>query len=1071
MNELLSLFLGPRRVWGSKDIFGCVKPFDSLEFDIELSEDVSLGFRLGGTNHKGDNVKGLSYFVQPVFDFSAIETPAQRAHFTDITNASVYNVSLSGLVSIGANATYPDGDGIDLSGIVGGIVDNVFLNLGIRSTERLDILYRLNANIDIVSFSNLEFAIMFYLPEEAEHGEELFLTLYYVGSEDVLYIDLSELSKLRRKLPMLSIISDLPKLKLEDVGIRNLLSGMGDADNAAYAEYYNALGEAIALEAEDSMDMLDLIGAVISEIIIGRENNEDPAESIKVLVSSQLLTVLLQFLGMNMTAPEVNAYVKIQLYRAMGDYVQIHLGILDSGNSEIEAIELNLNLIKNLRVKVGRDVLVIGHKVEEFKNILHWAESLKVAVASEGYISLAPDGTEVYENESLNSIIERLYSGSDPTSFMGQLIKSLAIRFNLGEFSVNLGYSIRGNISISNIIKSDLEIVIYDRDAVVATNGFLTDISGEEVRYAIIIAIYLIDNEAYVDLSHFGLPKIALTDVEGTLNNIYAMQWDKNYLEATALKEQLMKEMMQEVMQSTDKTKAMAWDKHLSNTSDSKEIEYLNSIYNNNYNMLVQRIRDLKGDQQYEPNPGEREAFAKRAKSMSWDALCGDTDRRKSIYWDNYYSAINEVMDNLALRIEEIEDLLSENPTGDERMRLENELNEKRQEFAEISAEQELAYEAIRGIEELYPNIERYKKQSLAWDRLLIYLGDNVPCNKHTGETIIDYKTGKPRLTIAHPDDEIKALSWKAYGKRSEKDAAVWKDMYAAADEQTRQEMDGVYQSVLDEIYAKIVEIMPQNARNNAIANLENFWYRNFRSEYPNETDQQIRDRVRAYLELYPELREEALKNEAKSRFSNHYTYEEAQMMALHVYRSSNGANNLAPQNSREFAEILIPDRDYILNASYDNPAAVALQMWFGNQRLTINVTSDVMNNLLRIMDINLPVSIRDTYLSVNLGENFGIDLATGADVLLLEMNIGRFSFGVMDEDMHKIEVPFKSDYAEGTASGVPQAIYVKIEGSFFLKNNPTYENQNLITFTPLLQEFLTVSAFDKKELRISLKK
>ena len=94
---------------------------------------------------------------------------------------------------------------------------------------------------------------------------------------------------------------------------------------------------------------------------------------------------------------------------------------------------------------------------------------------------------------------------------------------------------------------------------------------------------------------------------------------------------------------------------------------------------------------------------------MSWDALCGDTDRRKSIYWDNYYSAINEVMDNLALRIEEIEDLLSENPTGDERMRLENELNEKRQEFAEISAEQELAYEAIRGIEELYPNIEDTK--------------------------------------------------------------------------------------------------------------------------------------------------------------------------------------------------------------------------------------------------------------------------------------------------------------------------------------------------------------------------
>ena len=62
-------------------------------------------------------------------------------------------------------------------------------------------------------------------------------------------------------------------------------------------------------------------------------------------------------------------------------------------------------------------------------------------------------------------------------------------------------------------------------------------------------------------------------------------------------------------MQSTDKTKAMAWI-NTYRTLPIQEIEYLNSIYNNNYNMLVQRIRDLKGDQQYTQSRRE-EAFAK----------------------------------------------------------------------------------------------------------------------------------------------------------------------------------------------------------------------------------------------------------------------------------------------------------------------------------------------------------------------------------------------------------------------------------------------------------------------------
>ena len=54
-----------------------------------------------------------------------------------------------------------------------------------------------------------------------------------------------------------------------------------DATNRA--EYYTSDGEQIRLEAEDSMDMMWLIGSMISGIVIGRENQEDPAEAIQIL--------------------------------------------------------------------------------------------------------------------------------------------------------------------------------------------------------------------------------------------------------------------------------------------------------------------------------------------------------------------------------------------------------------------------------------------------------------------------------------------------------------------------------------------------------------------------------------------------------------------------------------------------------------------------------------------------------------------------------------------------------------------------------------------------------------------
>ncbi|MGI6523523.1 MAG: hypothetical protein ACOX2Y_06595 [Christensenellales bacterium] len=1051
LNQLLGMLLGMElNLAGARLNLDLNNLLSSIKLDMDITEDISFGFQLGGKNYQGEDKPGIKFFTQPEFDFSAIDTPAKRSYFTDVRNISYYNIKLTGEVDLGTNATYPEGEGIDFSGILGGIVQNVFLNFGIQDTLNLKIRYELNTNLNIVNFSDIELALIFYLPEEDEYEEEKFLTLYYVGAEDILYIDLESLHLLKRKIPMLSVVSELPKLKLENVGIRNIFSNM-DATNRA--EYYTSDGEQIRLEAEDSMDMMWLIGSMISGIVIGRENQEDPAEAIQILVNSQLLTVLLQFMGMDMTAPEVSGSIKLKLYKAMGDYLQIHLGILDSGEKEIEAIYFDLNFIKNIRVQIGRGTPVPGHRAEEYMNIMHWAETLVLAVSTEGYFTLEADGDEVYENTYLNSIFDRLYAGDDISGFMPQLLKSLAIRFHLGGFSLDVGYSIKGNISISNFFQSDLAIVFYDRSTVVTQGGHLTDAYGEETMYEIFIALYLVDNQAYVDLSYFGLPRLALTDVEGTLHEIYAKQWDENYKNAMALKKQIMDEVLQDIMQNTDKTKAYEWDFHYSLVHDSAERSYLTDMYDSFEKMLVQRLKDLNLNQDYQPTQAEMLVIAERAKAMAWDELCKDDQRKKAIFWDNYYRAINEEIENIVQEINYLDSIINnENTPAEERIaatQLKNQMQSRYQDLYNEREAAEVAYDYIQGI---YPDDTVIFYKSQAWERHRTNIG--VLYNHVTGQTIIDTATGKPRMDVRRADNHIKYMSRDAYNKRYSDDAATWRDVYQNANSQTKSLMDNAYNTVYDEVVTHIVTILPQSAVDSVRERLRI----QFRQIYPDDSDEEIESRVENALE-------NALREEAEHRIGNYYENDEILMMAWYVYQSGGSLSNLAPQTNQEIAKIMMAAEDRVLNAVGD-PAAVALQMWFGGQRLSIDISSEVMNNLMGILGVNLPLSIRDSYLRIMLDENPSITLGTGADVLMFSLFIGNFSLGVNEEDLHDIEVPNIELYQDGTTNGVPEAIYVKVEGSLFFNNDPVYENENLINFTPFLQELLTVSSFVKEELR-----
>ena len=57
-------------------------------------------------------------------------------------------------------------------------------------------------------------------------------------------------------------------------------------------------------------------------------------------------------------------------------------------------------------------------------NIMHWAETLVLAVSTEGTLPGA-DGDEVYENTYLNSIFDRLYAGMTSAALCPNCLRAL----------------------------------------------------------------------------------------------------------------------------------------------------------------------------------------------------------------------------------------------------------------------------------------------------------------------------------------------------------------------------------------------------------------------------------------------------------------------------------------------------------------------------------------------------------------------------------------------------------------------------------------------------------------------
>lgn len=513
INQLLGMFVNLPGELGLPGIHISVDqkdPLHTVQVNVQLSETVNAGLRI--TN--------LGYFAEPDFlNYDICDTAEKQATFADIMFTQHYNATLAGQASIGGNKT---SGGVDLSGLIGLIADNILLNLGVSQTGGIDIKYELRANLDILNLERLEVSLVLYLPGENGAIDQDFLMVYYSGSDDTLYIDLQRVEVLKARLPALNVIGKLPALKIEDLGLAAILEGlnfdigiqspqnvfstlllgspayvMTDPYQFVADLYYNPLtlaSVALAMaegngnapeDTESGTDMsqiFDLIGGMLDKIEIDTRMN-----ALQVVLNAQLLTVLMAFLNLDIAMPEVQGGLTVNLSGSKPDgdgYIKLEFSIQDSKVNDIKAIYLEWDVLNVIRVNVGKQNVIVGEfNLSDYTDLQTFIDDLVIGVKVAGNLELTSDEAD-YENDYLNGLI-------------AGLIKGLGLKFRFGDaFGIRLSYEITGNIDINDILGSELSVVIRDKDA-----------------QKNVLGVYLIGRKLYLDLSYFGMPSIGLSDV------------------------------------------------------------------------------------------------------------------------------------------------------------------------------------------------------------------------------------------------------------------------------------------------------------------------------------------------------------------------------------------------------------------------------------------------------------------------------------------------------------------------------------------------------------------------------
>ncbi|MFA5448907.1 MAG: carboxypeptidase-like regulatory domain-containing protein [Clostridia bacterium] len=535
INSLLAMFMGEGSSVGIPGIMLSANTSDFLNTmmaKIELTDTVSA--RL--------SIDKIGYFKEPEFvNKEMIANPVDEATYIDIKNALMryYGITLSGEFEMGMNKTE---GGISFDGLMSALLGDIMLNLGITESSSTRVGYLLKAGLDFSDVSNSGMSINFYLADTGNGTDDVFLVLYYEAAEDVMYLDLSHFWRLKEAMPALKVLGDLPKLKIENVGIRDSLPtidffnsedsnaprNMALAGEGGYtittpqnlmADIFSGLfiGAGFAYNAaaeegdedEDGIDVMDILAQAISINVV------DEIKALVISLDKSVLTMLMGMMNVVAPMPELEAYLKLQLIGVgtLGEntgYLQAYFAILDSLPDEngdyLHALYVDIQLVRKIQMTISDrrpEYFIESFNPTEFVPVDIFLENLVIGLELAGGFNLKSDSPSY-----TNSYIDEMLAG---------LIEGLSLRFGLDGFEMDLGYELKANITYADImalssdeppaeLSSQLSLVLIDR--------------SENME---IFGLYILDNNIYIDLSYFGMPNIRLDNSASLIANIMGL--------------------------------------------------------------------------------------------------------------------------------------------------------------------------------------------------------------------------------------------------------------------------------------------------------------------------------------------------------------------------------------------------------------------------------------------------------------------------------------------------------------------------------------------------------------------
>ena len=575
--------------------FNQYDPINTLELSADLTDTVRFGLKLDK----------LTYLREPDWNNrEMVASESQRKNYIslgvtldesgnpELAN-SQFEFKLSGDVTFGLNETTDTG--IDLSDLIGAFVDNLLLSVGITDDMHLKLGYEVIAKINLMNLSAIELRLDI---ANLNTGDSI-LTVYYTGSTDTLWLDLKRLENLG-----IASIGELPRLRYDGLGLAPMLAdvdivgllasillegysgasnlkdgisvdtsdpnfiynsfavlnqallGIGYLSNMSGGEMnkfnpgyaFNADGDG----ASGGTDILGVIGSLLDGAVI-----DAAAGTLSVYIASNVLTTLMAMLIADFPAdanlPSVEAFLEIHLANidfndTENGLLRVVLNILDSGDPEIRAVEIELDILKQIQLTCPTDGNGTnlwasdesGYQ-QSFVAMQSFLDTLTVGLSIGGHFDLTVDEEPVYEIDSEGNVVTdaegnpvhatdedgnylyqtvQQYTNDYLNGLLSGLLPGLGLMVDTSRLNIELGFEIIVKLSLAGVIKLDGSEAADPVQTILSGSEVMIRLFDREHNNLTILALYLIDNNLYLDLNYFGIPNIGISDVSALIDDI-----------------------------------------------------------------------------------------------------------------------------------------------------------------------------------------------------------------------------------------------------------------------------------------------------------------------------------------------------------------------------------------------------------------------------------------------------------------------------------------------------------------------------------------------------------------------